>query len=165
MIDRIVRDHHTIEAGDERLFFASADLAALYRRIGSATLFDGAWRLRPITEHARLHRGPGRPSIITVIDLADGRSIGAAVDDSTQTLHWLACHIEQADGSGSGPHLILRDHPVDVPLYGTSLTMLLTAALETGGDINHLETGRLDQLDRQPPAVTPLPACPTIDAR
>jgi UvrB/uvrC motif len=44
-----------------------------------------------------------------------------------------------------------------VPLYGTSLTILLAAALETGGDINHLEIGRLDQLDHHSPAVTPQP--------
>jgi hypothetical protein len=156
VIDRMVRDHHTTEPSDERMFFASADLVALYRRIGSATLFNGAWRLRPVADHSQLYRGPDRPSIVTVIDLADGRCIGAAIDDSTETFHWLACHVDQStDDDRSGPRLVLRDHPTDIALYGTSLTMLLTAALETGGDIDHLQTGRLDQLDR---TLTPEPA-------
>jgi hypothetical protein len=34
-------------------------------------------------------------------------------------------------------------------VYGTSLALLLDAALDCGGDIAHLETGRLDQLDRR----------------
>jgi hypothetical protein len=41
----------------------------------------------------------------------------------------------------------LVDEPADVPVYGTSLALLLDAALDSGGDISHLETGRLDQLD------------------
>jgi hypothetical protein len=148
VIDRIVRDHHVTAPRDEHMFFASADLAALYRRIGSATLFDGAWRIRPIAEHGHVHDSTDHPPFITVIDLADGRTIGAAVDDATQTLHWLACHVEHATDNGtSRPHLVLRDHPADVPIYGTSITMLLDAALDTGGDVSHLETGRLDHLD------------------
>jgi hypothetical protein len=147
VIDRIVRDHHVTAPRDEHMLFASADLAALYRRIGSATLFDGAWRIRPIAEHGHLHDGTGHPPIIAVIDLADGRIIGAAVDDATQTLHWLAGHVEHAtDSDPSRPRLVLRDQPADVPVYGTSITMLLTAALDTDGDISHLETGRLDHL-------------------
>ncbi|WP_158647097.1 DUF4419 domain-containing protein [Actinoplanes sp. ATCC 53533] len=144
-IDRIVRDHHATPPQDDQLLFASADLAALYRSIGSASLFDGAWRIRPVEEHGHVRRGHGRRSIVTVIDLADGRTIGAAIDYTTQSLHWLACHLEQV--TNEEPALVLRGEPADVPLYGTSLTLLLTAALETGGDISHLETGRLDDLD------------------
>jgi hypothetical protein len=33
-----------------------------------------------------------------------------------------------------------------VPVYGTSLALLLDAALDSGGDIAHLETTRLSQL-------------------
>ncbi|WP_326560012.1 DUF4419 domain-containing protein [Micromonospora sp. NBC_01796] len=148
VIDRIIRDHHATPPGDEHLFFASADLAALYRAIGAASLFDGVWRLRPIAEHGLLFRGPDRWSIITVIDLADGRSIGAAVDHTTQTMHWLTCRVEEISNPGpSGPRLVLRDQPADVPVYGTSFSMLLAAALDTGGDISHLEVDRLDRLD------------------
>lgn len=149
VIDRIIGDHHSTPPGEDRLLFASADLAAIYRRLGSAVLFDGAWRLRPVAEHGNLYRGPGRPSIIAVIDLPGGRTLGAAVDDATETLHWLACTTDQGpDHSQDEPDLVLRDDPADVPLYGTSLAMLLTTALDTGGDISHLETGRLDQLDQ-----------------
>jgi len=38
-------------------------------------------------------------------------------------------------------------------LYGTSLALLLDAALDSAGDIAYLEAGRLDQLDR--PQVDP----------
>jgi hypothetical protein len=72
---------------------------------------------------------------------AGGRSGGAGAHDRTQTLHWLTCHVGQAtDDNRSGPRLVLLDQPAEIPLYGTSLTMLLAAALETG-DISHLETG------------------------
>jgi hypothetical protein len=143
VIDRIVRDHHATDPQDGRLLFASADLAALYRRIGSATLFDGAWRLRPVAEHGHLHRGDDR-SIVTVIDLPDGRCLGAAIDQRTQTLHWLVCRVAREP---AGRRLILGEPPGQIPVYGTSLTMLLAAALETGGDISHLETERLDRID------------------
>jgi hypothetical protein len=83
---------------------------------------------------------------VTVIDPADGRCIGAAVDDTTEAFHWLACHVDR-----EGTDLVLREHTGDIPLYGTSLAMLLAAALESGGDIDHLETGRLAQLDRAIP--------------
>lgn len=155
VIDRIVRDHHATAPQDGLLLFASADLAALYRRIGSATLFDRGWRLRPVAEHGHLHRGDGHRSIVTVIDLPDGRCIGAAIDERTQALHWLACRVAR---DPAGRRLILCDPPSQVAVYGTSLTRLLDAALETGGDISHLETGRLEQLDdhdRMPPTRTP----------
>jgi hypothetical protein len=42
----------------------------------------------------------------------------------------------------------LVGEPADVSVYGTSSAWLLDAALDSGGDIAHLETGRLDQLDR-----------------
>ncbi|MEU4222038.1 hypothetical protein [Actinoplanes sp. NPDC026623] len=116
VVDRIVRDHHTTAPTERRLFYASSDLAALYRRIGSATLFGGAWRLLPVAEHGILYRGAGPRSILTVIDLADGRRIGAALDDATQSMHWLVCRVEEG-------------------------------AEEGGGDISHLQTGRLDQID------------------
>ncbi|GAA2103407.1 DUF4419 domain-containing protein [Actinomadura alba] len=150
VIDRIVRDHDTTPPQPHPLFFASADLMAIYRRIGSATLFDGAWRLRPIADHRRVPRGGDLCSIETIIDLADGRSVGAAIDFTTQTFHWVVCRIEKVvaerpDTPTSGFRLV--DEPADVPVYGTSLALLLNAALDSGGDISHLETGRLDQLN------------------
>ncbi|MCW2912115.1 MAG: hypothetical protein JWN52_183, partial [Actinomycetia bacterium] len=150
VIDRIVRDHDAGPPQPHRLFNACADLLAVYRRIGSATLFDGAWRLRPAADHRRVWRGEDQCSIETVIDLADGRSISAAIDYATQTFHWVVCRIEKVvaeppDTPNHGFRLV--DEPADVPVYGTSLALLLDAALDSGGDISHLETGRLDQLD------------------
>ncbi|MET8152709.1 DUF4419 domain-containing protein [Actinoplanes sp. NPDC049668] len=147
VIDRILRDHQATppDAG-ARMFFADADLAALYRRIGSATLLDGAWRVRPVADHVHTFRGDAGPSIVTVIDLPDGRSVGAAADDETETMHWLVCRVE-TNADADDPLTVLLDHPADVPVYGTSLARLLTAALDNGGDIGHLETGRLDDLD------------------
>jgi hypothetical protein len=161
VIDRIIRDHHVTAPREEDMLFASADLAALYRRIGSATLFDGAWRIRPTAEHGHLYDNTGHLPIITVIDLADGRTVGAAVDDATHTLHWLAGHFDHAAVNDTPrQHPVLRDHRADVPIYGTSITMLLAAALDTDGDIRHLETGRLHQLDKTPgpPSVNHQPA-------
>ncbi len=142
VIDAIIRDHQATEPCDERLWFGCADVVALYRRIGSATLFDGTWRIRRVAEHQRMHRGSNALSIVTIIDLADGSSIGAALDDETQTFHWLRYHTDEE----SAPRPILREQPEDVPVYGTSLAMLLAAALDSSGDISHLRTGHLAEL-------------------
>ncbi|MEU8804220.1 DUF4419 domain-containing protein [Spirillospora sp. NPDC048819] len=150
VIDRIVRDHAADPPQPHRWHYASAELAAIYRRIGSATMFDGAWRLRPASDHRSILRGADQRLIKTVIDLADGRSISAAIDFDTQSFHWIACRVEQADAEPQGPpnhRFRLVDEPADVPVYGTSLALLLDAALDSGGDISHLEIGRLDQFD------------------
>ncbi|GAA2482352.1 DUF4419 domain-containing protein [Winogradskya humida] len=157
VIDRIIREHVTTPPTDRRMFHASADLAALYRRIGSGTLFDGAWRLRPIAEHGRIYRGETRPALLTIIDLPDGSSIGAAIDATTRALHWLIYRVEPSAGTGSeirtGAETLLDD-PAGIAVHGTSLTLLLTAALDNNGDISHLQTGRLADLDDTPAPVT-----------
>lgn len=141
VIDRILDEHVTTPPQPPRFWAtlnACADLAALYRRVGSAALFDGAWRLLPQRERGLVLRGHGLTSIDTVIDLTDGRFIGV-LDDGQSTPHWVICRVEGAE---------LLDEPRDVRVYGTSLAMLLDAALDSGGDISVLETGRLDELDR-----------------
>jgi hypothetical protein len=135
VIDRMERDHRVTPPESQPVFNASADLAALYRRIGSATLFDGAWRLRRHDEHTTWERAGLREDVLQVIDLPDGRFVGAVADHETQTTLWLTARA--------------GDDPGDVPTYGTSLAALLSAALETGGDLGRLETGRLIDLDRQ----------------
>jgi hypothetical protein len=151
VIDRIVREHEVTPPQTTRLSGGCAELVALDRRIGSVTLFDGAWRLPPFRER-RLHWSPDW-SITTVIELADGRSICAATDVRRQATHWVVCHAEPV--TAAGPVLVyplefrMLDDPADVLVYGTSLALLLQAALDSGGDITHLETGRLDQLDPQ----------------
>ncbi|MEV2192012.1 DUF4419 domain-containing protein [Streptomyces phaeochromogenes] len=152
VIDRIVRDHATTPAQspDGLWFEGCADVVALYSRIGSATLFDGAWRLRPIADRRTVWRGHRAHSIAVVIDLADGRILGAVDNSPTGTTHWVVCRIEEAPSDGEDtnrPRLHLVDEPNEVPVYGTSLAFLLDAALDSGGDIEHLETGRLDELD------------------
>ncbi|MEU5725924.1 DUF4419 domain-containing protein [Micromonospora sp. NPDC047738] len=155
VIDRIVRDHETTPPQPTFIFDAPAEVVALYRRIGSATLFH-TWRLLPVAEHRRVYRGYEDRSLLTIIDLADGRSVCAALDNETQSTLWVLCRVEEVAAARSDEfdgRFRLVDEPADVPVYGTSLAQLLDAALDSDGDIAHLETGRLDQLDR--PTVIP----------
>ncbi|MEU4645039.1 DUF4419 domain-containing protein [Micromonospora sp. NPDC023814] len=152
VFDRIVRDHQTSPPQPMSLFNAPAEVVALYRRVGSATLFQ-TWRLLPVAEHRRVYRGHGEQSLLTIIDLADGRSICAALDYKSESTHWVLCRVQEvtAERSEFDGRFRLVDEPADVPVYGTSLARLLDAALDSDGDITHLETGQLDQLE-QPPA-------------
>jgi hypothetical protein len=147
VIDRIVREHETTAPQPARVWSAAADLVAVYRRIGSAGLFDGAWRLVPIGEHRLVFRDHGRPLIETIIDLADGRSIAAVTDDLTEVTHWVIGRIEKEPADDHRSRWRLLDDPAEVAVYGTSLALLLDAALDSGGDIAHLRTGHLGQLD------------------
>ncbi|ONH23318.1 hypothetical protein [Pseudofrankia asymbiotica] len=156
VIDRIMRDHAITPPRDVdwwREAAVCAEILALYRRIGSATLLDGAWRILPFADHRTVWFGDHMLSIVVFIELDDGRSIGAVhdFDFDTRTTHWVACRVE--DVTDPGPDLgrrrfRLADEPSEVSVYGTSLALLLDAALHAGGDIAHLETGRLDQLDQ-----------------
>ena len=154
VINRMEADHQVTPPQDARLINASADLIALYQRIGSATLFDGRWRLLPVSDHRRVSRGYGNLPLMAIIDLADGRSIAAAVDFITETIHWVICRIE-ADRpdrvDGPDQRYRLADQPDEIPVHGTSLALVLNAALDSDGDISHLETGRLNQLDEGHP--------------
>jgi hypothetical protein len=145
VLDRIVRDHATTPP-EPGFHEGPADLLALYARIGSATLFRGAWRLRPVREHRHLLWSH---NLTAVIDLADGRSICWTTGPDYWTAYWIACRIEpNPDGDLLSRHRLV-DNPADIPVYGTSLAFLLNAALDSGGDIGHLETGRLTDLDRR----------------
>jgi hypothetical protein len=151
VIDRIVADHQVTQPLEpHRLDYATADVMALYHRIDSATLFNGTWRILPASDHCTVYRGPDNVMLFTVIDLADGRSIAAAIDFHTKTFHWIACRIEPVDpvdSTESRRRYRMVDEPRDVPVYGTSLAFLLDAALDADGDISHLEVGRLNELD------------------
>ncbi|HTJ34610.1 MAG TPA: DUF4419 domain-containing protein, partial [Dactylosporangium sp.] len=146
VIDRLVREHHTTppqDLPDE----GPAEAIALYRRIGSATLFDGRWRLVPRTERRDVDCDDPELWIETLIDLADGHTIASATDPYTMITHWVLCRVAEIDGPGQPrPRFRLADDPADVAVLGTSLAMLLNAALDSGGDVAHLETGRLNQL-------------------
>ncbi|AVT28577.1 hypothetical protein C6361_02640 [Plantactinospora sp. BC1] len=150
VLDRIVRDHQTTPPQPDHPMHThtDGDLVAIYRRIGSATLFDGGWRLLPAAEQDWIFDGVGDLGIAVIGELADGRSLCAAADFTAQTTHWVVCRVERgaADRPGSPGPLRLVDRLAEVPVYGSSLALLLDAALDSGGDIRHLETGRLDAL-------------------
>ncbi|HEX6685589.1 MAG TPA: DUF4419 domain-containing protein [Candidatus Limnocylindrales bacterium] len=148
VIDRIVKEHKADPPQADRHLHGPAELLALHHRVGSATLFDGAWRLLPNAEQHSV--GFGRLWGYTAFELADGRSICyVTIDYREDTAYWVVCRVEPEP---SGPHGIrsrnsdLLDDPAEVPVLGTSLALILEAALDSGGDIAHLETGRLDQL-------------------
>jgi hypothetical protein len=152
VIDRIVRDHETEPPEPDPVrpgpvLHASADVVALYRRLSAAMLFGGSWRVLPVAEHRSIWRSDGLRTITTIIDLTDGRSIGSAVDYATQAEHWVVCRVEQTGSDEEYPEYGLADDPAEIPVLGTSLALLLDAALDAGGDLTHLETGRLAALD------------------
>ncbi|GAA1551435.1 hypothetical protein GCM10009827_085030 [Dactylosporangium maewongense] len=143
VIDRLVREHDTTPA-DEGADDAPEEVVALYHRVGTATLFDGAWRLPPARERRSFLTSYERLWASTLFELADGRSIAMVVQAETLTASWVLCRIEQPQDPDLLPWL--ADDPTDVPVLGTSLAILLSAALDSGGDVAHLETGRLSQL-------------------
>jgi hypothetical protein len=164
VLDRIARYHRTIPVSDspvaeDRDPFTSggpAEVVAIFRRFEAVTLFEGerAWKIRPPLDHdvVGLEDADARSLYISrVIDLEDGRSICYALKERTGALHWLVCRLREPAPSPSGerevwPPVIAVEPPSDIPLLGTSLVAILDAALETSGEIGHLETGRLAQL-------------------
>ncbi|MEJ2579101.1 MAG: DUF4419 domain-containing protein [Kineosporiaceae bacterium] len=166
VIDRLIRDHPTTQPSPEPMWAAPAELLALHHRIGSASLFNGTWRLRPPSEHRQVWLGDQAGLILAIIDTADGRSICAFTDDRALTTYWVACRVREEaaeDPCRSHPEYRLLDNPTDVPVYGTSLALLLDAALDSHGDITHLQTGHLDQL-LHPADPGPLRPDPASDA-
>jgi hypothetical protein len=159
VIERIVRDHDITPPQPPRRNWdayagrPSPELVAVYRRIHSASLFDGAWRLLPAGEHLVTDRNYPYLDIETVIELADGRSIGAVSDHDSGTTHWVVCRVEELPPDNSlGIRVLplrarLLDDPADVPVLGTSLAMILDAALDSGGDLANLQTAQLSELD------------------
>lgn len=151
IVDRILRDHVATapEPSRRRPVQGSSETVALFERIGTASLFGGAWRVLPIHEHRTVFRGFDLLSINTVIELADGRTLGEARSRVADETYWVVGRVvpEVLDGPIQLMNGILLDNSADVPVYGSSLAMLLDVALETGGDISRLETGRLSQLD------------------
>ncbi|MEV4131788.1 DUF4419 domain-containing protein [Dactylosporangium sp. NPDC049742] len=149
VIDRMVRDHDTTPVGGlprSGSVEGTAEVVALYHRVGSATLFDGAWRLLPANERRSFTTGDDQLWGITLFELADGRTIGSIAHWQTQTVSWVLCRIKAAMPGDRDFLAKMVDDPADVPVLGTSLAILLSAALDCGGDVAHLETGRLSQL-------------------
>lgn len=136
VLDRIVREHHTTPPrpvhGD-----APAEVVELYHRIGSARLFGGHWQIVPMAERRHVHTHDPEHWTETLVELSDGRSIAGVYDLRTNAVHWVLARIAQGRVAGD---------PADVPVLGSSLALLLDAALDSGGDVAHLETGRLHTL-------------------
>jgi hypothetical protein len=147
VIDRIVREHETTPP-PEYPAGETGELVAIYHRIGSATLFNGRWRLLAGSEHGHVRRRTGGRRIVTVIEIADGRHIGAAIDETAEVpVHWVACRVQpEPPVANLTPALRLVDDPAQVPVLGTSLAFLLQSALDADGDIDHLVTGALSDL-------------------
>lgn len=119
---------------DEEISFldapqGSGELIALRRRIGTASLHGGAWRLNASGGNSAWI---GRFRADVVFDLADGRLVGEIADHLTGLSHWVIFR----DG----------DDPQDVPVLGTSLALLLESVLDHG-DVAHMETMRLALLE------------------
>ncbi len=163
VLDRIARDHRTIPVSDSPAAedpFTSrgpAEVIALFSRFEAVTLFEGerAWKIRPQRDHDAVELADADAdadlSIYRVIDLEDGRSICYAKEWGTDALHWLVCRVRKPVPSPPGElednwQPVIVEPPSEIPLLGTSLAAILDAALETGGEIGHLETGLLAQL-------------------
>lgn len=129
VVDRLVAEHETTPPEEDEDVFGpsgSGETIALYGRIGSASLFGGAWRLRPHTDTAYVQSG--RHTVYVRFDLADGRHIGEVPGQE----HWVVLRSGQ--------------DPATVPVLGTSLAHLLDAAMDSGGDVAHLEMMKLADL-------------------
>ncbi|AEV87320.1 hypothetical protein ACWT_6305 [Actinoplanes sp. SE50] len=109
------------------------EVAALYRRFGSGVLFGGAWRLRVSGTFAEFQADWW---VAPVFDLADGRSVCVVKHWESAWSYWIAV-------PWASDRTI--EDPADVRVYGTSLAALLEGALDTGGDLTHLDSGSLSQ--------------------
>ncbi|MEU7821556.1 DUF4419 domain-containing protein [Catellatospora sp. NPDC049133] len=147
VIDRMVRGHDTTPPEPVRFEDATEELVALYSRVGSASLCGGALRLLPRDEHVEVYGLMGGV-LLKIGELADGRSLAAVI--RSMTMDWTACRIEANERANPGypAQGRLLDAPADAPVYGTSLAMLLEAAMDSDGDIAHLEVGRLSGMIR-----------------
>ncbi|BCJ76087.1 hypothetical protein CS0771_56310 [Catellatospora sp. IY07-71] len=148
LLDRIEREH-VVTAPGHAEGHDDADLEAMFQRMGSATLFGGRWRLaRP--DRPRRVILDGGITVTPVIDLPDGRSISWVHRLREQGCHWAVCRVEEVR-TDVGRGLTVRnfefaDDPAEVWLYGTSFAALLEVALDSGGDIGSLRSGRLADL-------------------
>lgn len=123
VLDRLVAEHETTPPREGGFGpSGSGEVIALYRRVGTASLF-GSWRVLPHDQTVYTEAGPH--TICGHIELADGRYIGQ-VEGGT---HWVLLRSGQ--------------DPATVPVLGTSLAHILDAAMDANGDIAHLETMKL----------------------
>ncbi len=131
VLDRVEREGRMGAPAEHPPWINIPVLVALYGRFGSGALFGGAWRLRPFEDVGEI--GAGR-WITPIFDLSDGRSLCAVGDFVSDRNHWTIAHL--VDGK-------LVDDPAGLRVFGQSLAELLEGALDTGGDVTHLDAGAL----------------------
>ncbi|GLW34387.1 DUF4419 domain-containing protein [Actinoplanes regularis] len=107
----------------------SDDATATLSRV--KVVYDGAWRLRPFDSCYDLG---GHWWIAPVFDLSDGRSLCVVGEFASDRNYWTIAH--WADRK-------LVDDPAGLRVFGQSLAELLEVALDTGGDVTHLDSGAL----------------------
>ncbi|MEV0272361.1 DUF4419 domain-containing protein [Hamadaea sp. NPDC050747] len=158
VIDRIIAEHETTPpARSHPVLDQPAEMSAIYDRIGTASLFEGRWRI-PQEPLPSVYRGGHLRSIRPAIELADGRTLCAVADHRSEDVHWVVCQVEQARPVNgrtlplTASQLTIKeshllDDPADIPVYGTSLALILDAALDNGGNIDDLVTGWLSDVD------------------
>ncbi|MFD4676958.1 DUF4419 domain-containing protein [Lentzea sp. NPDC058450] len=142
VLDRIAADHEwtapqltetvrgaTYEVEIDIHLDGGGEVLALYRRFGTASIRNGAWRLRE--PRARRSVRVGGHYIQVVFDLADGRMVGEIAEYRTGQSHWVVLRPD--------------DHAEDVAVLGTSLAMILSSALDHD-ETDHLKTIKLSEL-------------------
>ncbi|MFD0850850.1 hypothetical protein ACFQ07_01270, partial [Actinomadura adrarensis] len=103
---------------------------------------DGA--LRPV---AGWYLALAQVAMDDVIDRMEREHEVTPPSEAPETVYWVACRVEKDEDNGRRVNRGgLVDNPADVSVYGTSLAFLLDAAMDSGGDITHLQTGRLADL-------------------
>ncbi|GAA3431130.1 DUF4419 domain-containing protein [Kutzneria kofuensis] len=144
VLDRIIRDHEATEPVEVIHWAASAEVMELYRRIGSASLLDGAARIVPAADQRKAFGKPDQRRLEGVVELADGRTVAVAVGD--EDFHWVLCRFEPDTEDERPNRWQLAGRRSEVPVLGTSLAMVLDVILD-GEDPARLEIGRLADLD------------------
>jgi len=136
VVDRIIAEHATTPAKG-RHFDGPAEMIAIYSRIRSASLFGGVWNLVP---PAHYHWFAVEDFYVQpLFELVDGRSVCCAVNHMRGAVHWIVGRV-RADK--------LVDDPSQVRVLGSSLAAILDGTLDSNGEVDHLEVGRLDALLR-----------------
>jgi hypothetical protein len=146
--DRLTREHSTTPPAPTPAWQLPAEAVALYERIGSAVLFDATsapWRGLPVADHRITYLGDGYAvSVQGIIELPGDRMLAALARDMQEPTFWVICRMRR--GASGRSTWEVDQEPADIQVYGTSLAMIIDAALDAGGDIDHLRTGWLNDL-------------------
>jgi hypothetical protein len=146
LIDRIIAEHETTPAvPPERPSlppYGTAEVIAIRTRIGTASLFGGAWTLQPAyrTVPERIGSWPGyvtrensvsigRGQLNLLFDLPDGRVLGR-LHRPWHDERWIVTDLAE---------------PVDLLDVGPSLAAFLHGALESDGEWEHMVVGSVDR--------------------